>query len=729
MNLVDGIVRSPTADWKRFGRDTGSRLLPRLHADALTAGQASLPRLETQPLVIARPQLEAILLPPKTSTSLRSSKPSFFPPNPALPRGVSLKTSPLALMVEPEASVTTASEPPQICCSCSHCLNSGTADFAHLVMGDVAGSTAQPAVQTIPKSSSDRTDALLVGSKWTSPTVTYSFFSGGSYYGSQTGLMAISEPIKQHVRHILKTQIEPLINVNFIEMPDSADSYGQIRYVFSSMAGAAYTYLPSDSPLGGDVHLNPNYQAAFEAGPGTFRYETLIHETMHALGLKHPGNYDSAGTPNPPYLGEAEDNGTNTLMSYNRPANWGVSPMPYDIRALQYLYGARSTRSDDTVYQFSSVYGYRVDGQFMGSDRPIKQTIWDNGGVDTLDFSQLDATQSYRFDLQENGILTTTSAYNGTTYKHFTSGESFPTHSYGTAIAYGTTLENLIGTAAADTISGNAVANDLRGGAGDDQINGLEGDDRLWGEAGNDHLDGDSGSDFLNGGMGNDFLNGGTGADWLEGGAGDDRYLVDHPQDQVRELPNEGNDLVYTSVDYQLPDQVEKLALLGNQSLRGDGNALNNSIKGSEAANTIDGKAGNDTLWGMGGNDRLIGGTGHDFLIGGAGNDELIGGAGSDRFLFYSLSEGVDRLLDFQTGTDKIMVDQDNFGGDLALGALEASQFTLGAIATSASHRFLYNTSDGGLWFDRDGTGSASAIQFAILGNASSLNPRDIVVI
>ncbi|WP_125940117.1 Ig-like domain-containing protein, partial [Neisseria dumasiana] len=57
-----------------------------------------------------------------------------------------------------------------------------------------------------------------------------------------------------------------------------------------------------------------------------------------------------------------------------------------------------------------------------------------------------------------------------------------------------------------------------------------------------------------------------------------------------------------------------------------------------------------------GGDDRLNGGAGDDILFGGAGNDSLSGGEGSDKFVFLANSNsGKDQILDFQSGTDKVV--------------------------------------------------------------------------
>jgi Ca2+-binding RTX toxin-like protein len=94
-------------------------------------------------------------------------------------------------------------------------------------------------------------------------------------------------------------------------------------------------------------------------------------------------------------------------------------------------------------------------------------------------------------------------------------------------------IENLIGTALADSLTGDAGKNALFGGAGNDTLSGAAGDDFLTGDAGNDTLDGAAGNDVLAGGAGTDSVNGGDGddvilqdmarvGDTLNGGAGDD---------------------------------------------------------------------------------------------------------------------------------------------------------------------------------------------------------------
>ena len=57
-----------------------------------------------------------------------------------------------------------------------------------------------------------------------------------------------------------------------------------------------------------------------------------------------------------------------------------------------------------------------------------------------------------------------------------------------------------------------------------------------------------------------------------------------------------------------------------------------------------------DILFGGAGDDYIDGGIGDDLIAGGEGADTLFGDQGSDLFLFQSLAEAGDTILDFETG-------------------------------------------------------------------------------
>lgn len=412
------------------------------------------------------------------------------------------------------------------CCGSSNNLNASSSHESTFPGSVLASGTPAPAAVS---TGDYRLNALIAGTKWLGNTISYSFFDGGSYYGSER-VGEVSNVVKNNVRYILENYIEPLVNVNFVEVFDGGNSYGQLRYMLSSGPEYAYARYPENSAIGGDVHLNPSYDNAFtsdgfQGGLGTHGFMTLVHESLHALGLKHPGNYNGGGTGEPPFLPYREDNTTNTVMSYNFAGNSASTLMPYDIKALQYLYGARSYNAGNTTYTFDTVFGFADGSRYWGSPtNRTKAAIWDSGGTDTLNFSRLAFNNSgYLFNLNQGGMLTTQSAYNGTSYRARgdASGTFYNTTTYGTAIAYGMTIENAIGSSSNDTIVGNGTANFLQGGSGNDFLSGGSGHDTLIGGSGNDRLVGYAGGteyDVLAGGIGVDtFVLGNSSSTFYQG--------------------------------------------------------------------------------------------------------------------------------------------------------------------------------------------------------------------
>jgi hypothetical protein len=179
------------------------------------------------------------------------------------------------------------------------------------------------------------------------------------------------------------------------------------------------------------------------------------------------------------------------------------------------------------------------------------------------------------------------------------------------------------------------------------------------------------------------------------------------------------------------------------------GTAANNILYGTAAADTIQGLAGNDRLYGQDGNDRLEGGTGDDTLLGGAGIDTMLGGDGrdtfyggagsdiltggthADRFVFNTgLGSGnVDRITDFSTVDDLILLENATFRALTTTGTLGSGAFYAGSAAHDSTDRIIYNASTGALSYDADGTGAAAAVQFAQLSSGLALTNQDFLVI
>ncbi|WP_265501577.1 CAP domain-containing protein [Paracoccus beibuensis] len=163
------------------------------------------------------------------------------------------------------------------------------------------------------------------------------------------------------------------------------------------------------------------------------------------------------------------------------------------------------------------------------------------------------------------------------------------------------------------------------------------------------------GSDRIVRGAGNDSVWGGTGSDWIFGGAGDDALHGGRGNDVI--LGHLGNDRIWGEIGN---DRL--LGGAGNDTLAGGIGA--DLINGDMGADRIFGDDHNDRLFGNWGADTLDGGAGNDLLAGGVGNDLLRGGAGADQFVFAG-SVGTDRIADFQSGRDRILIDKDLVGPDV----------------------------------------------------------------
>jgi Ca2+-binding RTX toxin-like protein len=511
------------------------------------------------------------------------------------------------------------------------------------------------------------------------PTITYSFFSGGTYYGSETGTASFSAAAQTFTRRIF-TDIQSLINVNFTEVADSQNSYGQIRLLLSNNPSYAYAYYPfGGSTVASDVHFNPAYDNAnntngLQKGIGSHGYMSIIHEIGHALGLKHPGDYNGDGSGDPPFLAYGDDNTGNTVMSYNFTGNSAATYMPLDILTLQSIYGARTTtNASNTTYTFTTLSNYNDGSKTWGDSNTSKLTIWDVGGTDTINFGSLASNSGgYRFDLNDGGWFSTRSGFNTQSYKARgdASGTTYYTTTTGTRLAYGASIENLIGSSSSDIIIGNGLNNAITGGAGNDSLDGGIGNDwlaagdgldTLFGGDDNDTLYGGMGSDSLNGGAGNDAFAGEDGNDTINGDAGDDAISGNAGDDIL--LGGAGNDfLVGGSENDSLNGGTGNDNLVGetgNDTLLGD--SEDDYLDGGAGNDSLDGGIGNDWLAAGDGLDTLFGGDDNDTLYGGMGSDSLNGGAGNDAFA----GEDGNDTINGDTGDDAI---SGNAGDDILLG-------------------------------------------------------------
>jgi Ca2+-binding RTX toxin-like protein len=248
----------------------------------------------------------------------------------------------------------------------------------------------------------------------------------------------------------------------------------------------------------------------------------------------------------------------------------------------------------------------------------------------------------------------------------------------------------------------------LTGGDGDDFLVGGAGRDRLYGRQGNDSFIGGGGDDAVFGGNGDDIaiintaadgsdmVNLGRGSDTVNVGAlaaagqirltftsaevgnnsgsdsgtlaNQDGGLAVRLQAEdgmgnlagaISRLDDEGVRFVSTTpgVTFDVRDLVSGLARGDQFDVVELGTSGRDVVdkRGADIAYYINAGMGDDRLTGGESNDFLVGGTGKDRLYGEGGDDSLIGGMGEDAFVFSS-NPGNDTILDFASGTDKIVL-------------------------------------------------------------------------
>ena len=494
-------------------------------------------------------------------------------------------------------------------------------------------------VKYVPRTNDGDLNSLLSEWAWADGTLTFGFPTIAAAFADyesgeeqSQGFAAFNIAQQAAVRDVLG-QIADFTLLDFTESTGSSAGNAILRFGRSDAAETAYAYLPSSLGYGGDSWYTKD--ALLDApSKGNFAFYTILHEVGHALGLLHPFEGDGQSVMSIEHDGMAF-----TVMSYSSVAgsqslknaenNFATGYMLYDIAALQTMYGANyATNAGDTKYKWNPETGEMlVDG--VGQGRPaeamIFQTVWDGGGIDTYDFSNM--TESFRIDLRP-GNWTRVGDYDLLADL----GGVAPGNIANAFMHEGnpaSLIENVIGTDLPDKIHGNEADNHLMGGDGYDSMYGYGGDDRLVGGLDDDRMYGGDGADRLDGSEGHDWMYGENGDDILKGGEGGDLLLGDAGNDTL--LGGTGNDQLLggENDDYLAGED-------GNDKLKGDG--------------------GDDRLFGGGGNDHLEGGEGADILHGGDGDDTLIGGAGADRLEggsgddTYYFDDPGDTLVEFAGG-------------------------------------------------------------------------------
>ena len=531
--------------------------------------------------------------------------------------------------------------------------------------------------------------------------ITYSFFRSysditySSYYAAnseEAQSFIDGEEYQQNIENTLKDVIftasvnnpqyvwfQEVANITFTGAPvgvNDLDNSGSIdepnEYTTGHIAigqlDISYPNFESDTTAGTLIY-NPNaplsYNSALKNGDiffnsnvnfwdGEIEYKTqqfkvLLEEVLHSLGvdtktIEAEGTYlDNQKYSVAAYESDSAPGMWDYLFSGDRIAPHTLQIM--DIVALQEIYGRNySSFAGNTDYTLSVMNPDEDDSAFL-------YTIWDGGGIDTIDVS--DSTVSAEIDLRQGRFSSigndATGVFQIAKDASATTNDPDPGN---VAIAYHTVIENAVGTAQGDILIGNAWNNTLSGGEGADYIYGdgfiYDGDVgfiqedqyRKWSVdnkapaingSGDDILDGGAGDDFLYGGAGNDILNPGAGFNHIDGGDGLD--TVDYTGLEQS---------VYVDLSTGIDSFGNALVSIEQARL----GAAGGTVIGGTTSNIFYGDAGNDIIIGGGGNDTLYGGGGDDygsFRANSAQNYSFFDG-GED-FDFFELNGGGDFLL------------------------------------------------------------------------------------
>lgn len=284
--------------------------------------------------------------------------------------------------------------------------------------------------------------------------LSYSFVASAPADGPNSlGFHTFNATEQAAVKSILAS-LTAQTGLSFREVTDTDASHGQMRFGASAQAATkGVTSLPgTNGDAAGDVWMDIDSLA--DLTPGSAGYAALLHETGHALGLRHPTNVDP-GDHYALQFNAAYDMTGLTVMSGKASAD-GLFPSTFsnlDVAALRYLYGSRASNAGDTVYQLGA--------KQFGAET----SIIDDGGTDVIDAGL--STAGVSIDLRPGHVSSVGITAGGVAAINNLS------------LGVDTLIENVRGSNYDDVIIGNAANNAFAPGLGNDWLDGGAGSDTV----------------------------------------------------------------------------------------------------------------------------------------------------------------------------------------------------------------------------------------------------------
>lgn len=216
--------------------------------------------------------------------------------------------------------------------------------------------------------------------------VTYSFLSSPSVSYQVYGFQSFSQEQRNAIRSMLD-EVSSQIGVTFREV----DQGGSLGYgLYTGRTGIPSSIISKaefkTDANGSVVWLNSTFAQFQNLNNGEGR-QIALHETGHALGLKHPGQYSEFDTG--PYLPAELSTANHTIMAYSGGNTEHLGDL--DVLALQYLYGP------------TSVKRFNFDDRFTLDTKQVASSVSISGGagIDRVDINMPSANATLRHDLKQ----------------------------------------------------------------------------------------------------------------------------------------------------------------------------------------------------------------------------------------------------------------------------------------------------------------------------------------